>query len=122
MIEDLNPRTIAALADAIGAAVGGGGTNTQARMAAKITATLNTMVSAASTRSGRKTIIIQNAGTAIANVMPDDGSGFNAAYLKANGIILQIGGSITVDNDAAGWYGISELAALDLRVLEVYTP
>lgn len=123
MMEDLNPRTIDALATAIGSEISGGGPAvTLLPRVAKVSGSNNTTLALAPYRADRPRLAIQNLSIKDAHVYPDNISTPSASTIKTQGIRLAPYAMLSLTDDEATsvWYGMCELEAADFRIMEVY--
>lgn len=121
MIDDLNPRTIEAIATAIGG--GGGGTSASGKARHSIcTAAAGNVAALFGVNTSRQTLMIQNTTTDVIYLCaydPDNGATGTYAYVAANGIKLESGSTFALDKEGSIWT-VGMVAGGAVRGMEVY--
>lgn len=123
MIEDLNPRTIEALSDAIATDIGGaiGGAIGKSRHSV-CTASAGNVASLFAVRANRTQLMIQNTTTDAIYVVaydPDNGATGTYAWVEANGIKVEAGYTFVLENESSEWI-VAMVAGGAVRGMEVY--
>ena len=121
MIDDLTPRTIEALATAIGG--GGGGTSTPGKARhSTCTAAAGNVATLFAVNTARQTLMIQNTTTDVIYVCaydPDNGATGTYAYVAANGIKIEAGYTFELEKEGSAWT-VGMVAGGAVRGMEVY--
>lgn len=126
MIEDLNPRTIEALSDAIATDIGGAisgpsnGTAVHTAASGGVGATASLFAD----RTTRVVLMIQNTGTDnvyIAGYDPNDAANtVNPTWISNHGLLLEPGQTFTLERDRRPWTVYFPLGG-NVRAMEVYS-
>lgn len=121
MLDDLNPRTIAALAAAIGGS-GSAANGTAVHSAAS--GGVGATASLFSDRTTRTVFMIQNTGTNnvyVAGYDPNDATNtVDGTWISNNGLLIEPGQTLTVERDRRPWTIYFPLAG-NVRAMEVYS-
>lgn len=122
MIDDLNPRTIEAIATAIG---GGGGAATNGTAIHSVASGgVGATASLFADRPTRSVFIIQNTGANnvyLAGLDPNDvANTTNPTWISNNGLLLEPGQTLTLERDRRPWTVYFPLAG-NVRAMEVYS-